>query len=698
MEGKRVHELSKELGLSSEALVKLLKSMGFNLKGYMSILSNKEIQALRAKLAEKRESSRIADAKKQRIRKKRIKTIQRRKEWKREVDQKKVVAKVKETLAKMGGERTKKKKPKIRKVEDKKEEKKIRVGEFTSISDLAHAFNIDPLRLISKCMELGLMVTINQRLDFDTVVTIADEYGYEAELISYYEEEKEQEEFEKLQKRPPVITIMGHVDHGKTSLLDNIRKTHVTKSEKGGITQHIGAYKIDFNGKEIVFIDTPGHEAFTAMRARGAQVTDIVVLVIAADDGIMPQTIECLNHARDAGVPIIVAINKIDLEGIDIDKVKHDLMEHNVQLEKHGGDTMVCPVSAKTSEGIGELLNAIIMQADMEELTASRDGPARGTVIEARLDKGKGPVATVLVTKGTLKHGDTFLTGTTCGKVKTMFNEWGETKNNVLPSDPIQVVGFEETPHVGDTFVVFEDEQQAREIARKRKMAAKEEMRKEKQEMTLEQVQEELQKGKIEELKVIIKGDVGGSIEALADSIQSLVIKDIKAKVIHKAIGEINQSDVLLASASNAIIVGYHVKESIKARKLAKEREVTIRKYNIIYEAIDDLKLAMEGLFVPEYEQIELGKAKVKQVFKIKDFGFIAGVIVLSGKVIKGEKIRIKRQDELVYEGKISSLKKFQEEVKEVESGIECGIALSGSFKPQKDDIIEIYTVQEVSK
>lgn len=692
MNSKRLHKAAKELHLSSEALLKLLRSLGFRVKGYTSFVSDEMIAACKKKMDEDKKFLRAQDRKRERIKAKRREERERRKE-RRLMERKRAVEKVKETLVKLETKekvRRKKTKP-LKPAEEKVETRKIRVSELTSVRELAQMLNTEPLELIAKCLELGLTVTINQRLDFDTVATIADEYGYEAELIPYYvEEEVEEEEKKEVVVRPPIVTVMGHVDHGKTSLLDYIRKTNVTRYESGGITQHIGAYEIEVKGKKITFIDTPGHEAFTAMRARGAQVTDIAVLVVAADDGVMPQTVESINHAKDAGIPIIVAINKIDLPNANPEKAKQQLLQQNVKLEEYGGDVPLCLISAKTGEGIPELLETILIQADLLELTAVKEGLAKGTIIESKMDKGKGIVATVLVLQGTLRKGDAFVAGITSGKVRAMYDEWGMHKECCEPGAPAQVVGFDKLPNAGDSFFVVEDEKRAREISKSREAAIKEQIRREKRIVTLEGIQRELAAGKMKELKIIIKGDVAGSVEAISDSLEGLVLKNIIINVIHKGIGSINESDVLLAKASGAIIIGYHVKANPKAKELADMEGIEIRTYDVIYKAIDEIKMAMEGLLEPEYEEKEIGKVEVRRVFRIPQVGFIAGAYVVAGKVSIGAKARIKRGDK-VFEEEIVSLKRFKEDVKEVESGLECGIKFKGELKPEEGDVVTVY-------
>jgi translation initiation factor IF-2 len=541
------------------------------------------------------------------------------------------------------------------------------------------------------------MVTINQRLDYETASTIASEYGYETELTPTYEEEKEVV-VRKTEPRPPIVTVMGHVDHGKTTLLDYIRHTHVVAQEVGKITQHIGAYKVKVKGGEsITFIDTPGHHAFTAMRVRGAQITDIVVLIVAADEGVKAQTIEAINHAKDAGVPIIVAINKIDLPNAEPEKVEKQLMEHNLVTEKCGGEVLCCEISAKTGKGVEELLDAILMQAELLELKAIVDKEAEGVIIETKLDKGKGVVATAIMQHGVLKVGTPILAGNVSGKVRALYNEWGKNRTKASPSDPIQIVGFDELPQVGDVIKEIKDEKLAREISKMRAISMREEIAKVRRPV-VEDITQQLEAEKVKELKLIIKGDVAGTAEALSDALHHLSCEEAKINVIHQGAGEISESDVLLAAASGALIIGFNIKESKNARQLAKERGVEIRTYNIIYEAIEEMQLALKGLLPPKIEVYKIGKAEVKQVFKISKIGYIAGCYVVEGKVVKGENVRVKRDDIIVYEGKIESLKRMKDSVNEVIEGLECGIGLGESFKFEIGDIIEVYGTREVER
>lgn len=697
---RRLHQLAKELNLSSRALIKLLRRLGFDVTSPMSPVSDSMTKTCKKQLEQDKEALKLKDIEKKKLQARVQSLTHETRRERRLREEKRAEKKVRETITKIKKkERTKKYKvrPSKEVMEGKEGPVKVRVSEFTSVRELASLLSVEALSLISKCLDLGLMVTINQRLDFDTIATIADEYGYEAELISAYAEEAEEEiEIPKeLEPRAPIVTIMGHVDHGKTALLDYIRHTKVIESESGGITQHIGAYKVKFKDKSITFIDTPGHKAFTAMRARGARVTDIVVLVIAADDGVMPQTIEAINHARDAGTPIMIAINKIDLPNVDPERVEKQLLDYNLVTEKHGGEALCSHVSAKTGEGVNDLLETILMQAELLELAATVTGEAKGTIIEAMIDRGKGPVATAIISRGTLEKGDSFVAGKVGGKVRAMYDEWGKHKAKALPSDPVQVVGFDTLPHVGDTLRVFEDEKLARVISKERKESAKGSLGKEKRAATLETFEKELEATKIKEFKLIIKGDTAGSVEALSDSVEHLTGEGVVCNVIHRGVGEINESDILLAEASDAIIIGYHIKENPEAEALAPKKSVQIRIYNVIYEAIEDTKLAMQGLLPLQYEEREVGRAEVREVFKISGVGFVTGCYVLEGKILKNQKVKVKRDDEIVYEGNIKSLKRIKEDVKEVEAGFECGIAFEESIKLQPGDILEIYEVTE---
>ena len=582
--------------------------------------------------------------------------------------------------------------------------KEITITETITVGELAKKMNIKASELIKKMMELGEIVTINKVIDADTATLVAAEYGINVKVVSLYEETKisldEEDRKEDYVTRPPVVTIMGHVDHGKTLLLDVIRNSNIVTKEAGGITQHIGAYKvkIDFKGREeeITFVDTPGHEAFTTMRARGAQVTDIVVLVIAADDGIMPQTVESINHAKEANVPIIVAINKIDLPGVssNIEKIKQELTKYDLLPEEWGGDTFVIPVSAKEKRNIDKLLEAILVQAEIMELKANPKLKARGTVLEAKKDPARGATATILVQNGTLHIGNPFVAGIYAGKVRAMFDDWGKPVKEASPSTPVLITGLDGIPSAGDPFQVVDSEKYARTISQKRKELKKEDIVKKIQKVTLVNLYEQIKKGKIKELKIVLKADVEGSAEALRMSLEKLSTDEVQVRIIHSGTGDINETDVMLASASNAVIIGFNVKYNKKVEEIIKREGVAVRVYKIIYDAIDEVKKALEGMLEPLVKEEGRGFAEVKQIFKISKVGVVAGCVVTEGKVVRGDNARVIRDDEVIYDGKIESLKRFKEDVKEVTEGLECGIYLGPDFTDIKPgDKIESYII-----
>ncbi len=579
--------------------------------------------------------------------------------------------------------------------------KTLKLQEGTTVKEFAELISVKLSDVIKKFMELGYMPTINQPVDTDAALLIADSFGVKLELAAVEEdvlEQEVQEETSAMIQRPPVVTIMGHVDHGKTSLLDAIRETKVTESEAGGITQHIGAYKVNLGGKDIVFLDTPGHEAFTSMRARGAKVTDIVVLVVAADDGVMPQTVEAINHAKAANVPIVVAINKIDKPEANISKVKNELAEHGIISEEWGGQNIFVEVSAKKRIGIEKLLEMILLQAEIMELKTNPDRQARGTIIEAKLDKGRGPVATVLVQSGTLRVGDAFLAGVHSGKVRALIDDTGRRINEAGPSTPVEVIGFSEVPSSGDIFTVVDDEKRARQIALARQQKQKlAEIAKAKK-LTLDEVYAKIKEGEIKELNIIIKGDVQGSVEAIKDAFENISHPQVKVKVIHTSVGGINESDVMLATASSAIIIGFNVRPEIKASQIAEKEGVDIRLYNVIYEAIEDVKKALEGLLEPTLKEKTLGRAEVRQIFPISRIGTVAGCYVLDGTISRAsDGVRIIRDNIVVYEGKIGSLKRIKEDVREVQSGYECGILIENFNDIKVGDIIENYIIEKIA-
>ena len=583
---------------------------------------------------------------------------------------------------------------------DSEETKIIKVPEFLTVEELSKMMKVQPQEIIMQCMNLGLMVTINQRLDMDTITMVSGEFGYEVETLDIFKEDTVKEEVDEklLLPRPPVVTVMGHVDHGKTSLLDYIRNTNVISGESGGITQHIGAYEVDVNDKKITFIDTPGHEAFTAMRARGAQVTDIVILIVAADDGLMPQTLEAIDHAKAASVPIIIAINKIDKPASDIDKIKNQLSDNNVLVEDWGGKYQCAEISAKTGQGIDDLLDKIILEADVLDLKAMQDCTCKGIVIESRLDKGLGPVATVLIEQGVMKKGDIFVCGSQYSRVRDLLNDKGEAGKEAYPSDPVQVLGFKKVPVAGEKISIYTDEREAKKTADERSRLEREAIHQMHSKITLDQISQEIKTGKVHELNILIKGDVDGSIEALSDSLMNISTDEVKVKIILKSVGMLSQNDVRLASASKGIVICFNVSSSVMARKLARELGVEIKHYSIIYEAIEEIKLALEGLLTPDIVEESIGSAEVRDLFKIPKIGVIAGCFINKGKVIRNSKLRLKRDNEVIYEGKLTSLKRFKDDATEVLEGYECGIGIDNFKEFKVGDVIEVYEHKEVKR
>lgn len=581
----------------------------------------------------------------------------------------------------------------------RKQQLKVLIPDEIVVSELASRLKVTATEVIKKLMGLGEMCTINQVIDFDTASLVAEELGakVEKEVIVTIEErliDDSDDEGEGVE-RAPVVVVMGHVDHGKTSLLDRIRNSHVTDSEAGGITQHIGAYRVNYKGKDITFLDTPGHEAFTSMRARGASVTDIAILVVAADDGIMPQTVEAINHAKAAGVSIIVAINKMDKEGANPENIKQQLTEHDLVVEEWGGDVICVPVSAKTGMGIDELLENVLLLAEVAELKANPNRLAKGTVIEARLDKGRGPIATLLVQNGTLRTGDVIIAGTSVGRVRVMTNDKGNVVHEAGPSYPVEITGLAEVPSAGDVFNAVEDERLARELVEQRKHEAKQEQFNQYQKVTLDNLFSQIEQGEIKELPIIVKADVQGSVEAVKQSLEKLSNDEVRIKVIHGAVGAVSESDVMLASASNAIIVGFNVRPDPVATENAERDGVDIRLYRIIYDAIEEIGTAMKGMLAPKYREIAVGRIEVRQVYKISNVGLVAGAYVLSGKVTRACQIRVVRDGIVIAEDKMSSLKRFKDDAKEVAEGYECGITLEKFNDIKEGDIFEAFIMEE---
>ena len=634
---------------------------------------------------------------------------------KKEVSEEEIQKQIKETLERLQG-RGKSKRAKIkREVRQKRKEqalaeqaqqdaesKILKVTEFITVAELANMMDVPVTEVITACFNLGLMVTMNQRLDAETLSLVADEFGYDVKFIDAEEETEEVEEVdneEDLVKRPPIVTIMGHVDHGKTSLLDYIRKTNVVAGESGGITQHIGAYKVELdNGEKLTFIDTPGHEAFTAMRARGTKVTDVAVIVIAADDNIMPQTKEAISHAQAAGVPMIFAINKIDRPTANPDNIKQQLANMNLLVEDWGGKYQSQEISAKTGQGIDELLEKILLEAEMLDLKANPNRKASGTVLEAALDKGRGYVSDILVQNGTLKVGDYILAGKYHGKVKAMYDERDNKVKEASPATPVRVLGLDGAPAAGDKFKVYEDEREAKKIAQKRDQIIREQQLRAQKHITLDEIGRRIALGDFKELNLIIKGDVDGSVEALSDSLQKLSTENVNVNIIHKGVGQITDSDVLLASASDAIIIGFNVRPSGTARQLAENEQVQIKTYSIIYDVINDVKEAMEGMLSPEIKEEVTGTAEVRETFKISKVGTVAGCMVTSGKIYNNSKVRVIREGIVIYDGELASLKRYKDDVKEVSKGYECGLMVKNYNNIEIGDVIEAYQKYEVKR
>ena len=633
-----------------------------------------------------------------------------------EIDEDLIQKQIKETYARMteGKGKTKSSKHKrekremlSQKMEEAREQQQLesrilKMTEFVTVNDLAVMMSIPVTKVIEACMNLGLMVSINQRLDADALVLVAEEFGYEVQFVSADEESEIQEEVDNpadLVERPPIITVMGHVDHGKTSLLDYIRKSNVIAGEAGGITQHIGAYNVKMpDGRRITFLDTPGHEAFTAMRARGAKITDLVIIIVAADDAIMPQTIEAINHAQAAGVPMVFAINKIDKPGANPDRIREQLANMNILVEDWGGKYQCQEISAKKGTNVDKLLEKVLLEADLLELKANPKRKAKGTVIESSLDKGRGYLATVLVQNGTLHVGDIILSGSFYGRVKAMFNERGQKVDEADPSTPVSVLGLNGAPTAGETFNVMDDEREAKDLANKREQLLRIQGLRTQKHITLEEIGRRIAIGNFKELNIIVKGDVDGSIEALSDSLIKLSTEEIHVDVIHKAVGAISESDVLLAAASNAIIIGFQVRPSANARRLAEKEEIEIRLYSVIYDAINEVKSGIEGMLAPEEKEEVTATAEVRETFKISKVGTIAGCMVKEGKISRNSKVRVIRDGIVVYTGTLGSLKRFKDDVKEVAAGLDCGLNIDGFNDIKVGDTIEAYQIVEIKR
>ena len=672
----RVYQIAKDLAVSSKELINKLAEFGVEVANHMSTLEDEEVKIIME-----------------------LYNV----DTNKDKDTKPTMGKLTEEVEKTTESNHKKENMEKQTVENTIEQKTIKIEGSITVKDFADLLEKGVSEVMTKLISVGVFATINQEIDFDAASMVASDYGIQLEQEEKEEEievglEQAEDKLEDLRERPPVITVMGHVDHGKTSLLDAIRKTHVTEKEAGGITQHIGASEIDIRGKKIVFLDTPGHEAFTSMRARGARVTDIAILVVAADDGVMPQTVEALSHAKAANVPIIVAMNKIDKPGINTDRVKQELADQGLVVEEWGGDTILVPVSAHTGEGLDTLLEMILLVAEIQELKSNPNRLASGTVIEAKLDKGRGPVATILVQNGTLKVGDPIVAGSGYGRVRAMVSDKGKSIKKAGPSTAVEIIGLSDAPEAGDLFNAVKEDKIARQIGEKRKAKFREANLHATAKVTLEDLFKQIQEGKVKDLNIIVKADVQGSVEAVRQSMVKLSNEEVKLKVIHGGVGTITESDILLASASNAIIIGFNVRPSSAVSSLAERENVDLRTYRIIYEAIADVEAAMKGMLDPEYKEVVLGKVEIRATFKVPNAGTIGGAYVLEGKVSRNAKVRLLRDGIVIHEGSISSLKRFKDDAKEVNTGYECGIGLENYNDIKEGDIVEPYIIEEIKR
>lgn len=692
MERMRICDAAANLNLSAEALVTILKSLGYPARGYTSYIEPEEFKAVQEKL--KKEKSFYKKTLK-------AKSFKSKEAASNRVLEQKIQQSMKQTIRKLEKREIRHRRVKSKVTAELKTEaaKKVKVTPYMSVAELAHAFSVSPVEVIKKCLEIGLLATVNYRLDLDTITILADEFGVLIEMESekLLEVHSKEETLIEEKPRPPVVVIMGHVDHGKTALLDYIRKTKVAQTEYGGITQHTGAYVVNYKNSKIVFLDTPGHEAFTAMRARGAMVTDIAILVVAADDGVMPQTLEALNHARAAGVPIIVGITKMDLASANPERVKAQLAQYSLNVEGYGGTTLCVETSSRTGQGIEELLDAIFLTSLELNLKARYSGHAKGVVLEAKVSKGRGNLATVLIQEGTLQRGDVFVCGSEYGRVRDLLSENFIKLPEATPSTPVQIIGFSGLPEPGDRFDVVADERTAREIAQRRFMTKRDRIL-QTPKLTLENLQKRIVEGKVKELKVVLKADVWGSAEALREALEGLSLDEVKVRIIHSGVGAITVSDVLLACASEAVIVGFHTEPLAEASAMAEREGIEIRTYRIIYSAIDDIRAAMLGLLEPEKREKVIGKAVVRQVFVIPRVGTIAGAYVQEGKVEREAMARVFRNSEEIFVGKIISLKHFKEDVKEIDTGYECGIGIANLTDIQPEDLLEIFKIEEIAR
>ncbi|MBS3970968.1 MAG: translation initiation factor IF-2 [Clostridia bacterium] len=695
----RVYEVAKEYNLSSKEIMWALDKINVEVKSHMSMVESTDIERILKYFNINQPKEEV------KVKEKDVPVKAKTREKKVEAEAKPTNKKV---MSQIKGKPSKNKKNKKRRAKGDKtiisaenRPKELKVKDKIVVQELADKLGVSSTELIKKLIGLGYMTTINQEIDYDTAAIVASEYGVDLllevdeDLLILLQDEPEDES--KQVERPPVVTVMGHVDHGKTSLLDTIRNENVVSTEAGGITQHIGAYQVKVGDKKITFLDTPGHEAFTAMRARGAQATDIAILVVAADDGVKPQTVEAINHAKAARVPIIVAINKIDKPNANIEKVKQELTEYGLVTEEWGGDTIMVPVSATKKQGIDHLLEMVLLVAEMEELKANPNREAVGIVIEAKLDKGRGPVATILIQKGTITIGDSLIAGASFGKVRAMINDRGVRIKKAGPSTPVEILGLSDVPEAGEIVRVV-DEKIIRDLAGKIKDQKREEELKKSRPVNLDDIFKMMEAGEVKELKVIVKADVQGSVEAMQQSLHQLSTEEVKIVIIHGGVGAITETDVMLASASGAIIIGFNVRPDVNARKAAEIKQVDIRTYRIIYEALDDIKKAMSGLLDPEIKEVVLGRAEVRATFKVPKAGVIAGSYVTDGKFINSAHVRIIRNGVVIHEGKIDSLKRFKDDVKEVAHGYECGIGVENFNDIKEQDVIEAYKYEEIKR
>ncbi len=691
----RIYELAKELDIESKEIISFLNELGEEVSSHMSSIEGDVAALIRDHFKPQEEDPvLVVEDDVEEIEQPKVEKIIRRNSPK-DVEERDVPKKRSKSKKQKGDRRTE-----GRRKEKQQTKKEITLPETVSVRELADALGINGAELIKELMKIGVMASLAQSIDFDIAAIVAAEFGVEAKPEMDLAEQvfaEVADDPEKQVTRPPVVTIMGHVDHGKTTLLDSIRKTRVTATEAGGITQHIGAYQIVYNDNRITFLDTPGHEAFTAMRSRGAKVTDIAILVVAANDGVMPQTVEAINHAKAAGVPIIIAINKVDLPAANPDRVKQELTEHGLVVEEWGGDTIAVEVSALQGEGIDELLDMILLVAEMEDLKADPERPARGTVIEAQLDRGRGPVATVLISSGTLRVGDAFVVGNECGKVRALVNDQGQNVQEAGPAMPVEVLGIDGVPEAGDPFVVVQDEQTARQVASLQQEKQRERDLSRSSRVSLDDLFQRIQEGEVKELNLVVKADVHGSAEAVRASLEKLSTDEVKVNIIHQAVGAVSESDVLLAAASNAVIIGFNVRPEPNARRAAERDGVDIRVYRIIYNLLDDVEAAMVGLLDPEYKEQVLGRAEVRQTFKVPG-AVVAGCYVQEGKIVRSAQIRLLRDNVIIHEGQISSLRRFKDDVREVAQGYECGIGIERYNDVKEGDVIEAFTMVKVER